>query len=231
MNKKVHPKLVIFFLMFLAGCTNTKVHLYTKYLSEEESQKITTELENKRFTVIKNTLSIPDSINESTIIYSPFLIDMDHLSTALDSLSKLGWSKIKLENLVKGNHWYGKNSLGVILLPEGLIRSELKIYDELSQRYVGTYCDAQVEIELHSNNIYTVTYKNENKMATKTGSWKVTDYPYLELSNEDGFLPMYFQAVKRTEQDLIGKVNIIEIKPIQSYQIFSDCKFSHGVRA
>ncbi|WP_157611049.1 hypothetical protein [Arsukibacterium perlucidum] len=74
-------------------------------------------------------------------------------------------------------------------------------------------------------------YKDESEIMTKKGTWKVTNYPYFELSEQDGFLPMYFQAVKRTEQDIIGKVNIIEIKPIQSYQIFSNCKFSHGVRS
>lgn len=228
----MYRKLIIIFLLLLAGCTNTKVHLYTKYLSEEETQKITKELERKRFTVIKNTLAIPDSVSESTVIYSPFLINMDHLSSALDALSKLGWTGIKLENFVKGNHWYRKNNFGLILLPKGLIKVELKINDELSQRYVGTDCDTQVEIELHGNNIYTVKYQDGNEIITKKGSWKVTNYPYLELSNnEDGFLPMYFQAVKRTEQDIIGKVNIIEIKPIQSYQIFSNCKFSHGVRS
>ncbi|MBU2115698.1 MAG: hypothetical protein KKE94_18200 [Gammaproteobacteria bacterium] len=224
------PKLIIILLVLLAGCTNTKVHLYTKYLSEEEIQEVTKELENKNFTVIKNTLSIPDSVNESSVIYSPFLINRDHLSSALDSLSKLGWAGIRLENFVKGNHWYGKNNFGLILLPEGLIRSDLKINEELSQRYVGTDCDAQVEIELYSNNSYSIKYRDGNKMITKNGSWKVSGYPYLELSDENGLLPMYFQAVKRTEQDLINKIDIIEIKPIQNYQIFSDCKFSHGVR-
>jgi hypothetical protein len=215
----------------LAGCTNTKVHLYTQYLSEEETRKVTKELESKRFNVIKNTLSIPDSVNESSVIYSPFLINMDHLSSAIDSLSTLGWTGIRLENFVKGNHWYGKNNFGLILIPKGLIKRELKLNNELSQRYVGTDCDTQVEIELHNNNIYTVKHQDGNKITTKNGSWKITDYPYLELSNEDDFLPMYFQAVKRTEQDIIGKVNIIEIKPIQSYQLFSNCKFSHEVRS
>ena len=225
--------LIITLLILLAGCSNTKVHLYTKYLSEEETQTVTKELERKRFTVIKNTLSIPDSINESSVIYSPFIINMDHLSSALDSLSTLGWTGVRLENFVKGNHWYGKNNFGLILIPKGIIKSELKLNDELSQRYVGTDCDSdsEVEIELDSNNIYTVKYKDESEIMTKKGTWKVTNYPYFELSEQDGFLPMYFQAVKRTEQDIIGKVNIIEIKPIQSYQIFSNCKFSHGVRS
>lgn len=225
------PKLIIVLLVLLAGCTNTKVHLYTKYLSEEEVQVVTKELESKRFSVIKNTLSIPNGVSESSVIYSPFLINMEHLDSALDALSKLGWTGIRLENFVKGNHWYGKNNFGLILLPEGIIRSEVKIVDELSQRYVGTDCDAQIEIELHSNSNYKIKYKDGSKMITKNGSWKVSGYPYLELSNGDGLLPMYLQAVKRTEQDIIGKVNIVEIKPIQNYQIFSNCKFSHGVRS
>jgi hypothetical protein len=76
-----------------------------------------------------------------------------------------------------------------------------------------------------------VKYKDGSKVITKKGSWKVTQYPYLELSDADGFMPMYFQAVKRIEQDIIGKVNVIEIQPLQSYQIFSNCKLIHGVRS
>jgi hypothetical protein len=231
MNSKMYRKIIITILVFLAGCTNTKVHLYTKYLSEEDRVKVTKELERNDFTVIENALSIPESINESTVIYAPFSVNMDHVNVALETLSKLGWTGIQSENFVKGNHWYKKNNFGLILIPEGLIKGELQLNEELSQRYVGTGCEAHVEIELHSNNIYTVKYKDGSKVMTKKGSWKVTTYPYLELSVADGLMPMYFQAVKSTEQDIIGKVNIVEIAPLQSYQIFSNCKFRHGVRS
>jgi hypothetical protein len=218
-------------LVFLVGCTNTKVHLYTKYLSEEETYKITKELEKNKFTVIANKLSAPENINESTVIYAPFSVNMEHVHIVLETLSKLGWTDIQSENFVKGNHWYKKNNFGLILIPEGLIKGELQLNEALSQRYVGTDCETYVEIELHSNNIYTVKYKDGSRVITKKGSWKVTSYPYLELSVADGLMPMYFQAVKKTEQDIIGKVNVIEIEPLQSYQIFSNCKFRHGVRS
>jgi hypothetical protein len=227
----MYRTIIITILVFLAGCTNTKVHLYTKHLSEEDRVKVTKELERNNFTVIENTLSIPESINESTLIYAPFSVNMDHVNVALETLSKIGWTGIQSENFVKGNHWYKKNNFGLILIPEGLIKGDFQLNEELSQRYVGTDCDTYVEIELNSNNIYTVKYKDGRKVITKKGSWKVTTYPYLELSVADGLMPMYFQAVKSTEQDIIGKVNLIEIEPLQSYQIFSNCKFRHGVRS
>ncbi|GAA5144104.1 hypothetical protein [Thalassotalea piscium] len=226
----MYCKLIIIFFVFLTGCANTKVHLYTKYLSENESQDIIKELESNNFTVIENTLSIPDGIRESTIIYSPFLKNREDLSNALDSLSKVGWSEIRLESLVKGNHWYGKNSLGLILLPNGLINSDWEMNKGLSHKYVGTDCDSQVEIDIQDNNLYKITYTDKNQIKVKQGSWKISSYPYLELSAENGSLPMYFEAIKRTEEDLIGKVNIVEIKPIQSYQMFSNCNFSYGLR-
>jgi len=227
----MYRTIIITILVLLSGCTNTKVHLYTKYLSEEETYKITKELEKNKFTVIANTLSIPENVNGSTVIYAPFSVNMDHVSVALDTLSKLGWTGIQSENFVKGNHWYKKNNFGLILIPEGLVKTELKLNDELSLRYVGTDCETYVEIELHSNNTYTVKYKDGSKVIAKKGAWKLTQYPYLELSDADGFMPMYFQAVKRTEQDIIGKVNVMEIEPLQSYQILSNCKFRHGVRS
>ncbi|GHE82980.1 hypothetical protein [Thalassotalea profundi] len=226
----MHFKLIIIFFVFLTGCTSTKVHLYTKYLSENESQDITKELENNNFTVIENTLSIPEGIRESTIIYSPFLKSREDLNNTVDLLSRVGWSDIKLESLVKGNHWYGKNSFGLILIPNGLINKDWEIKKDLSHKYVGTNCDAQVEIELQDNNLYKITYTQKKQTKVKKGFWKVSSYPYLELSAGNGSLPMYFETIKRIEEDLIGKVNIIEIKPIQSYQMFSNCSFSYGLR-
>ncbi|MGY0593966.1 MAG: hypothetical protein ACW7DP_09255, partial [Paraglaciecola chathamensis] len=182
------------------------------------------------FTVIENTLSIPEGVSESTIIYSPLLKNREDLSNTLYLLSKVGWSEIKLESFVKGNHWYGKNSLGLILLPNGLINSDWEIKKGLSHKYVGSNCDSQVEIEIQDNNLYKITYTQKNQIKVKKGSWKISSYPYFELSTENGSLPMYFEAIKRTEEDLIGKVNIVEIKPIQSYQMFSNCNFSYGLR-
>lgn len=224
-------KFIFIFIVFLAGCTNTKVHLYTKYLSENESQKIAKEFEKNNFTVIENTLSIPEGITESTIIYSPLLQKREDLGITIDLLSNLGRSELKLESLVKGNHWYGKNSLGLVLLPKGVIDSDWQLNKELSHKYAGTDCDDRVELELQYNNLYKITYSHNNQIKEIKGSWRVSSYPYLELSTENGSLPMYFEAIKKTEYDLIGKVNIIEIKPIQSYQIFSNCKFIYGLRS
>lgn len=119
----------------------------------------------------------------------------------------------------------------MILIPKGVVKDEFNLNDELSLSYVGADCGNYVEIDLRSNNTYTMKYKDENKLIVKKGSWKVTQYPYLELSDSAGFIPMYFQAVKRTEQDIIGKVNVIEIEPLQSYPILSNCKFRYGVRS
>lgn len=216
--------------LLLIGCTKTNIHLYTKYLSESETKNITSTLENNNFNVIENDLPIPKDINESTIIYSPMIEDRAQLASATNLLSELGWLDIKLEAFVRSNHWYSKNSAGLVLLPKNFQNSDWKNTQVLANNYQSNQCSAQIQLRLANNATYTITYAENNKVKKITGTWKISHYPYLELSTNDGALPMYFIANKRVETDIIGTVSIIEISPVQHYHILADCTFIYGLR-
>ena len=56
---------VVLLCFFVLACSSTKVHLYTRYLSAEETGKITKNLEVHGFDIIPNTLAFPDGIEQS----------------------------------------------------------------------------------------------------------------------------------------------------------------------
>ena len=110
---------LIFFLL-VCGCSSNKVHLYSRYLSDDDTQKITKSIEDAGFDVVTNTLSSPDSMEQSTLIYSPILNYDQSVDGLTAVLAQLGWPIANTELLVNGNHWFQNNSVGVFLLPEGV---------------------------------------------------------------------------------------------------------------
>jgi len=47
----------------LLSCSSTDVHLYTRYLSDTEIEKISSKLKESNFSVVINTLPFPETIN------------------------------------------------------------------------------------------------------------------------------------------------------------------------
>ena len=111
---------IIIFSITLLACSSTQVHLYTRYLSDTEIEKISLKLDESNFKVVTNTHSFPEEIQQSTLLYSPFIKGEKTLDVLINSLSDMGWAISNVEALVSGNHWYSKNSVGLFLLPEGV---------------------------------------------------------------------------------------------------------------
>ncbi len=114
MNKKVEMQmkwiLCSLIMLSLCSCSIAKVHLYTRYLSEAEIKKISTKLEKENFKVIPNTLLFPEKIQQSTLLYSPFIQSVDKVDKVVNSLSQLGWPAPNVESLVTSNHKYTKDN-------------------------------------------------------------------------------------------------------------------------
>ena len=82
------------------ACTSTKVHLYSRYLSPLEVQTISKALENVNFEVMTNSLSFPDTVSHSTLLYSPFIQDEAQVDNVINALTKLGWVIPSIHSLV-----------------------------------------------------------------------------------------------------------------------------------
>lgn len=222
--------ILIILLTALAGCTTTKVHLYTTYLTEQDVANISQSLERHNFTVIKNSLPVPDGITESTIIYSPLRRNTKPLEQAVALLSGAGWPELKTAHFVKGNHWYDDEHLGLIILPADFATKGLAREQQLARSYNGTNCQSPVEIDIQPNNRYKMTYQVDGQTKEKQGGWHIPNYPYLALEDGGGLLPMYFEVMQYMETDLIGRIDIIELKALQSYPILAKCQFKDGQR-
>jgi hypothetical protein len=63
-----------------------------------------------------------------------------------------------------------------------------------------------------------------------TGFWKITRYPYVELSSDNKKRLYYFEVHTTTEVDQISEIQIVELRPMDNYDLFGDCTFVFGLR-
>lgn len=59
---------IVLICYFLLACSSTKVHLYKRYLSAQETEIIVEKLAGNGFEVITNTLIFPDEMWSSNIV-------------------------------------------------------------------------------------------------------------------------------------------------------------------
>jgi hypothetical protein len=62
------------------------------------------------------------------------------------------------------------------------------------------------------------------------GFWKLTSYPYMELSSQNERWLFYFEIEQKVETDKVSNIDIIELKPADKYKFFPDCSFVFGIR-
>jgi len=223
---------VVFLCFFILACSSTKVHLYTRYLSPQEVKTITVNLEEKGFDVINNTLVFPDGIEQSTLLYSPFVEGEDTVNILIESLEQKGWLISSVQPIVAGNHYYTKNSLGLLLLPAGISPSAKMTEADLANDYQSKACQSSMTLSLNSDASYQfsftdkLTHQNEQSQ----GSWQITSYPYIELISSGKNRRFYYQIEKSIVTDVVGKAEIIELKPIDDHYTLPKCTFHYGLR-
>ena len=221
------------FCIVLSACTNTKIHIYGRYMEPERVEEISKSLKNAGFEVVPNTLMFPSSIYSSTILYSPFISDPQAVDTTIDTLTKLGIKIGNTQPLVSGNHWYKKNSMAVFVLPAGKTTNELISLGDLSQTYLSANCEKSYSLVVDSNSKYTIDGDGtqQEDISLLAGSLLFRKYPFVELRPQKGYdWTRYFEIRRYIEQDVVSKIEMIELVPLQPHQITNSCSFRVGLR-
>ena len=224
---------VVLMCFFTLACSSTKVHLYTRYLSVEETKGITEDIEALGFDVITNTLVFPDDVEQSTLLYSPFVEGENSISFLIESLDKSGWIISSVKPIFAGNHYYTKNSVGLLLLPDGLVKNDQVTVPDLANEYESKQCQRSIKLSLNSDKTYQFVYSNnaKNQNEQLKGNWQITSYPYIELISLNKAWRFYYEIHKSIESDVVGKIELIELKPVDDQYTLPICSYVFGIRA
>jgi len=218
---------------FVMACSSTKVHLYTRYLSTQETDKVTKNLEQLGFDIVANSLAFPEGVEQSTLLYSPFVKGENTINVLIDSLDKAGWTVSSVKPIFAGNHYYTKNSIGLLLLPNGVVPSDKVTNQDIANDYESKACEASIKLRLNNDATYQFLYSNIVPPQTEqlSGTWQITSYRYIELISSNKMWRFYYEIQKNTVTDVVGKIDTIELKPIDEHYKLPKCSFVYGVRA
>jgi hypothetical protein len=198
----------------------------------QEIEFVTNNLEELGFDIVTNSLAFPDEIEQSTLLYSPFVQGEDSINILIDSLDDAGWVVSNIKPIFAGNHYYTKNSVGLLLLPEGVMQSDKVTSQDIVNEYESKACEASIKLRLNRDASYQFIYSNKAPPKTEqlTGSWQITSYPYIELISSNKLWRFYYEIQKNTTTDVVGKIEMIELKPIDEHYKLPKCRFIYGVR-
>ncbi len=224
---------VLLVCCFILSCSSTKVHLYTRYLSTEQTLGVTNDLEALGFDVVDNTLVFPDDIAQSTLLYSPFIEGENSVNFLIDSLEQSGWIIADVKPIFAGNHYYTKNSVGLLLLPDGLMKNDQVTAQDLANEYESKKCENSIKLSLKSDATYQFLYSNkhDNENEQLKGNWQITSYPYIELTSSNKAWRFYYEIHKSIDSDVVGKIELIELKPVDDQYTLPVCSYVYGIRA
>jgi hypothetical protein len=225
----IKSALTMLFVLLIASCSNSPtIHLNNLYIDEYVTQSIKESLENQGLQVKINSLEFPDDINSTSIVYSPFVQDPKALDKVEKALEILGYKLDSTNPLVSSNHWYTKNTMGLFIVPQGVIPNSGSNIIDLANHYKSEGCAVPIEIELKPNGIFK--YKENGKEELK-GIWSITGFPYILLEKEEPYLNYYFEVEKVIVRDQLGKINTTILKPISNHNVIHKCNLVNGVRA
>lgn len=222
---------ILVWICMLAGCASkTSVHLYAKYMSEQEQQHLRQALEHNGFNVSVNTLGFPASVEATTLLYSLLLKDSQDIDSVTGIAASQGISVTHIRSLTEGNHWYTKNSLALFVLPDDY-RGILK--PDLLHTFITDKCSQTLSLALHSNGTFTIKQTGEpvsGQTANRQGSWHYRQPPYLELRFANGRDFSYYQIHKRSESDIVSAMQVIRLIPLQGIRQASQCELMYAER-
>lgn len=226
--------LLFLFTLVLTGCAKTQVHLYGRYLQPEQINSVSEALKAAGYQVEVNNLNFPGDIQQSSLIYSLMLKDVSKLDTVLGAVAEQGWYVNNISAMVKGNHWYTKDSMGLFLLPDGVDPTNPTAPENLSFLYQSVGCDKAPSLQLFPDNTFRIQPVADVPFEADwhQGSWELKESVYLTLTPKaDKTWSYYLQLERRTEQDQLGKAEVIQLTPMRTYLMFGTCNFEYGVRS
>jgi hypothetical protein len=224
----------LFVLLALCACSqNTKVHLYGRYLSASQTNDVRQALSAQGFDVTLNQLAFPTNISQSTLIYGMPMDRPQEVDHIKQIAKVLGWLIQDAQSLVKGNHWYSGNAVGLFLLPEGVSPHQLTSVHDLSFSYQSQQCADQPELRLTADQRFQIipVAGATAEPAMLQGRWQVRQLPYLELLPDgDPDWSYYLEISRKQHRDMIGEVQQLTLTPLQTYLVFGQCSFVFGIR-
>ncbi|MFD2167817.1 hypothetical protein ACFSJY_16305 [Thalassotalea euphylliae] len=219
-------------LLCVSACSSPTVHLYAKYLDDETEKQVVQQLEEQEFHVEVNRLNYPEMVNQSSIIYSPFVSQKDTVHALEAFMNSQHWTIGYVSALKEGNHWFQKDTIGLFLVPENVQPHSGKNMEDLALTYKSQHCASDINLSLARDGRYRFSkaVKNDKYSYGTQGHWRMRSYPYVELKPLNKGRWLYFEVAQSVSQDQLGEAKLYTLKPLEGYAGIEGCTFEYGER-
>jgi len=217
----------------LTGCASpTAVHIYGKYLENEDRNQLQEKLLALGYDVQINELDVPVDVQNNSVLYSLMLKDNKAVEQITDVAQQSGFKVTSHLPLTRSNHWYTKDSVALILFPESA-SSERFYAQDLQVTFKSSGCEQNYTMEFNADGSYQLSGYDwsEEEQRYLSGNWFYRQYPYVELKfKEGGHSHTYFEIKTSNEQDQISKIDYIRLTSLNPSMFLFDCVLENGQR-
>ncbi|NMP31968.1 hypothetical protein HII17_10350 [Thalassotalea sp. M1531] len=219
-------------ICFVGACSSPTVHIYGRYMSNEQTQSLVNQLVSRSIDVEINHHSFPQTINNTAIVYSPFVTKPEVVHQLEDILMAQHWPVSNVSALVEDNHWFQKNSIGVFIVPEGINPHAGTSIVDIANNYHSDNCSNDINLSLHRDGSYTFSreVKSYNYSYGTHGFWRIRSYPYIEMKPMNADRWLYFEVSKQKVNDRLGSALVYRLLPVEEYAAIRGCDFIFGER-
>lgn len=213
-------------VLLLTACTSkTNVHLYAKYLTQEQTNEIVQTIDESIYLVKVNQQEFPADINDNAIVYAPSANSKERLSSLIEVLSASGYSVSNASLLMANNHSFTANNVGVFVVPKGTVVTRLQDQNfefklPTINEYGGIDCPHATVLYLKGSNEFVLEV-NEWSNAKEDyiqqffeGRWELTKDSVLELYGDQWNRPITFERKLFERKEIDGSSKGIKFVPL-----------------
>lgn len=227
--------LLLLSLFGLGGCSSTStVHVFAKYLNDDELNKVQTLLADSRYDVEVNRHEFPESVTSSTVIYSPMHSNPDEVTELLGLVAQSVGKKAELLYIRSENHSYTKDNVGLYLIGiDG--RNSITVPTEVAfaSPYSAVRCKSLAFAELvlkqdHQFELFTSAATDDDEKVTKGQWYRDKQNNRLELWLHGNIIGLFDINYTKDQLD-VGLRKGIRLTPVTGEPDIDHCIFDYSI--
>ena len=214
-------------ILSVTACSSApKVHVFGKYLSDEQKSAIEKSFVDNEYEVTFNQLSFPKGISQNTVVYNAEPGSKSHTRNIIKLVESLGFPVEATNLILADSHSFTVGNLGLYLVPEGshdLLQKNQSFDLELLNEYGAVNCLYSATLSLEKFGMFSIEVEKWDKtkqdyiVDNVKGEWQLMNSDYLKLTSESLINDLYF--TKKKEQVEIGGRNmkVVKFVPMNGY--------------
>jgi hypothetical protein len=214
---------VLVSLLFLTGCSQTRLHIVNQGYSTEYISVLAEKLSKLDVVIVESRVSIPDTFSDSTVATNPYFINIELLESIEAILQLSDIDSPEYLTFAQGKHFYSRNHVGLYLRNKNNIKPIMPAYLRTQ------YCEfADATIMFSNDGRFALEFERsayEEKLVVIKGNYSF-DNKYLQLVTEHGVSQSYIlnKEIKHTQ---LGErpADVFKPKSMHSGLELLNCEF------